>query len=488
MKIRYSIPLNRDVSPELVELELDSTALPGARFIEHEFDRTMRVSTKKVLASSGSMLFISDDLGETWRSIVIEGVVIIYNSFICSNGDILVSGSDKENREMNRISVVRGSEVIVSNIVGRHGWHATFSIDESDDCIIFSEYPDNNSSSKQRDVTTSGHVFRSRDHGFSWDVVFIVEYPDIRHFHTCTYFPDSESWVISSGDSPSQSRFWLSLDGGDGWNEITDPSPHVLTSMVRKQSIHRTVVMHGIEDHYLWATDDLVGKKENYERGFETLAWLPIEGAVQYRVLVRNYSLDKIVLKPIIEAPECEYHFEWSEHILEHEYLYRVQFRVSEDEEWIDSQEYAPLSREYRYHPLLGEGDNITEITRSRLVRSPKSEPLSIEVLCELGMHVRSMIDVGEAYLMISESKYLDLAPNPQVFLVFKDDLYTSHHLFNIPNRNRIKTGATYSRNSISAIDGVFFTLMQKGLLFDENEIVRWKISFSETESMDKAD
>ena len=171
MIIKYSFPQQRETSPELVELELDCTSLLGARFIEHEFDRTKRVSTEKIIASSGSMLFISDDLGETWRSIVIEDVAIIYNSFICSNGDILVSGSDMENREMNRISVVRGSEVITSEIVGRHGWHATFSIDESDDCILFSEYPDNNSSSKQRDVSTSAHVFRSRDHGFSWDSV-----------------------------------------------------------------------------------------------------------------------------------------------------------------------------------------------------------------------------------------------------------------------------------------------------------------------------
>jgi hypothetical protein len=221
----------------------------------------------------------------------------------------------------------------------------------------------------------------------------------------------------------------------------------------------------------------MIGDFEKYDKGHEKLIWPKIEGATEYRALVKNVNLDIFVAKEIIQGNN-EFIFEWKNNDLTHEYIWRIQCRTSEDADWLDAEgglnpNYIPIVKECQYFQSSGDG----EVVRSRLVRCLQQEPVSVEVLCELGMHIRSMIDIGEAFILISEAKYLQLCPTPQVFLVFKDDMSQVHHLLNIPNPNNLKTSATTSLSSISARDGVFFTQMQRRLLSDSCEFVRWKVT-----------
>ena len=475
MNILYQIQLQRSKSPQRIEIELDNTSLSGARFTEHGFNRKNRSSTDRILASSQSLLFESLDLGNSWDVNNLADISMINNTFICSNDDVLVSGTDKKNNKNNRIVLIRDKHVISSNVVGLHGWHGTFSIDQSEEYIMYSEYADNNVHSKHKHCDTTCNVFRSSDHGLTWQSVFQVDFPDIRHFHTCTYIPNNRTWVITSGDTPEQSRFWLSKNNGDTWTEITDQYPDVNSVDKYIQSVHRTVVMHFNDKYYIWATDDPIGDIRDFDKGYENINWLPIQQAVEYRVLIRDYTKKQIILKSIIPSTNCNFKFYWEKYDITNEYRYRIQYRRTNNDKWEDTCEYIPLSRQYLYKRHISTTRKY--VSRSRLIFSPKTEPLKIDVRCELGMHIRSMIDIGEAYLFISEAKYLNIAPTPQVYLVFKNDTKTCHHLFNIPNRNNIITGATYSRSSIVAKNGVFFTQMQRGLLFDDNEIVRWKVT-----------
>jgi hypothetical protein len=89
------------------------------------------------------------------------------------------------------------------------------------------------------------------------------------------------------------------------------------------------------------------------------------------------------------------------------------------------------------------------------------------------------MVDVGSAFVIVTEAKYVDVVPNPQVFIVFKDETSRCHHLFDIDNVEKKSTGATYSKSSIASKDGTFFTLIERGLFADDiSGILRWKIEF----------
>jgi hypothetical protein len=390
MRKEYTIPIERKNGVTNVSITVDSVdGLPtNAYFTEHAYDRRSRESTDCVLAKRGGELSISDDLGDSWSSLHLDDVRNIRNTFCCDDGTIIVSGVDVHDPTSNRIVVLKDGLELASNIVGMHGWHATFSIDEADGCMMFAEYPANKSN---QDVKHPAHVFRSTDGGLSWHVVFRVDYPESRHFHTCTAIHGtSGQWIITSGDTPEQCRFWMTNDDGDTWQEITDPEPAVHgVSERNKQSIHRTVVMHCDEEYLLWATDDPMGLASAYH--------------------------------------------------------------VSSTEMYV----------------------------RSRLVRAKRQTPISVEVMCDIGMHVRSMVDVGSAFVIVTEAKYVDVVPNPQVFIVFKDETGRCHHLFDIDNVEKKSTGATYSKSSIASKDGVFFTLIERGLFADDiSGILRWKIEF----------
>jgi len=480
MKRMFSKVIQTKNGNSRVDIEIGHPAVPGTRFIEHQFNRKTRESDKSILACNGSLLVHSTDGGSSWKSKKIKGVDTIRNAFTTSSGTIIVTGTDDEDLTKNRISVIKEGEVVSSEIVGLHGWHGTFAIDENEDCIMFSEYPNNVAVSPHNSPETCANVLRSRDEGFTWEVVFKVDYPDIRHFHTCTAVPDTKgNWLITSGDDPNQSRFWLTEDNGDSWTEVTDIGIEVNTTPGCELLAHRTVVMHVDDEQFIWATDDPVGDLDEFDSGHEIIDWPSVDGAIGYRVVIRDYTDREIVAKVVIPPNEETYTFDWNEHIINHDYRYRIQYKVKEEDDWEDTGQYTVMSREYRY---IQKSKNAKQVTRSRLVRSERGKAFSLEVLCELGMHIRSMIDVEMGYLMISEAKFLRKCPCPQVFLVLKEDLTTCHHLFNLPNPHKLKTGVTYSRSSISAIDGVFFTQMQKGILSDHSEMAMWKISIIDTE------
>lgn len=480
MKRLYSNVIQTVNGNRWVDVEIGHPSVPGTRFLEHRFNRKTRESGKGILACNGSLLVQSTDGGESWTSKKIDGMDTIRNAFTSSDGAIIIAGTDEEDLTMNRISVINRGEVVSSEIVGLHGWHGTFAIDENEDCIMFSEYPNNVALSPHNSPETCAHVRRSRDGGLTWEVVFTVEYPDIRHFHTCTAVPGTEGgWLITSGDEPGQSRFWLTEDNGDSWAEVTDLEAKVNTTPGCELLAHRTVVMHVDDEQFIWATDDPVGDMDEFDSGHEIIEWPNVEGAVGYRVVIRDYTDMEIVAKVELPSNEESYLFDWNIHTISHDYRYRIQYRIKEEEDWEDTGQYTVMSREYRYFP---KSEKPGPVTRSRLVRSDRGKSFSLEVLSELGMHIRSMIDVGVGYLMISEAKFLKKCPCPQVFLVLKEELDTCHHLFNLPNPHNLKTGVTYSRSSISAIEGVFFTQMQKGILSDHSEMAMWKIAITDVE------
>ena len=362
-----------------------------AIFGEHILDRKNLKATKKVNARFKNIIYNSDDLGENWRSVELDNMSEIKNVFTTISGNIIISGSDSENLNSHRITLLdKNLSELNTLITGKFSWHGSYSIDESDGCIMYGEYPPNKSSDKNK---FPSKIMRSLDGGFTWEAILEMGYPEIRHFHTCNSIPFIENgWLVTSGDTPQQCKFLLSKDKGKTWDEINDirQIPELEDDHF-KNAIHRTVVMQFLDNEFIWATDDIIG---------------PID----------------------------------------------------------------------KYH----EGDGKYDVKSKLIIGKIAEKKMNIEIISGLGMHVRSMIDIGEGWIFITEAKYLDKVGGPQVFIVLKNEIEKPYFLFEIGNSTSRITGGTYSRSSIKSFDGIFFTQMGDGM-FDgkSSRSLRWEIELT---------
>ena len=392
-----------------IKISLSSPGIPnGVRFLEQEFDRVNRESKRSILGAEGEMLFFSDDLGETWEAYFVPEIGAIQNAFTTSSGRIIVGGKDKEDETLHRVVCLEEFEVISSKIVGRNCWHGTFSIDEGNGVIMFAEYPFN---SKKLETHESASVFKSEDGGVSWKEVLREEYPHVRHFHTCTSLGES-AWLVTSGDSPEQCRFWKTFDDGENWMEVTNKNPDIRVKESYRQLVHRTVVMQKSAEGWLWATDDPLGPLSEYHHS---------DG-----LLTRS----KLIFSKL------------------------------------DAKERSSIGRLLERLPIIG-----------KRIKERWNYEVGIQELCDIGMHVRSMVDVGNGFVIITEAKNLEIQSASEVFFVLKSDLSKAHLLFEIPNPLHKPTAATQSRSSISALSGVFFSrIPAKTFDGDHCQLIRWDV------------
>ena len=115
----------------------------------------------------------------------------------------------------------------------------------------------------------------------------------------------------------------------------------------------------------------------------------------------------------------------------------------------------------------------------SRFCRSRRGDVLSVEDLGAIGLPVRSLVDVGDGFVVLTEAKF-GQGMQPEVHFALKTSPGQIWRLFKIQNHSGRKTGFTHSRSSRKAKNGFFFT--DKGSL-DAFEgppcIIRWRLRLS---------
>ncbi|MBV8888912.1 MAG: methyltransferase domain-containing protein [Alphaproteobacteria bacterium] len=116
----------------------------------------------------------------------------------------------------------------------------------------------------------------------------------------------------------------------------------------------------------------------------------------------------------------------------------------------------------------------------ARLYRSRRTgDRIEPEELGWIGLPVRSLIDVGPAWLVLTEAKARWFSLRPRVCIVFKDAPQVIHHLFDADNFANRPTGFTYSTASRRAKNGVFFTNRNSADLFPRGAgVLKWEIAF----------
>jgi len=317
----------------------------------------VNLKNELILRKTNNSFIICDNLNlNSFREFKYKHKII--NCFTLLNGNYLISTQTKENHHI-LVLIDKNLNIIKEQEIGLTSWHSQNSIAQNKDGIImFGEY-------NVKKEPTKVSIYRSKDMGLNWEEVFFLNFPDeIRHWHTLQVDKNNHNhWLATSGDTPTQSRWFISKDNGNSWKEITDKNYKNIYIPAKSLSAHRTTCVCDEEDKYYWATDDLMGSVLDY-------------------------------------------------------------FIIENGERKASSQFYT----------------------------SPKTEPIQIQKLTNLGIHIRSIIDTNNGYLLFSEGKYVSY--NTQVFYIDKINKTKAYFLLNIPfNEGH---GGTYSINSKFLNDNFF--------------------------------
>lgn len=119
----------------------------------------------------------------------------------------------------------------------------------------------------------------------------------------------------------------------------------------------------------------------------------------------------------------------------------------------------------------------------ARVVRSPCAPQLRPEIAGRTPWEIRSLVDLGEAYMFFTQGcARPDAAHNegPGVFLLPKAAGAELVHLFDVDVHCAIRTAFTYSSASRAAKGGVFFTFRSNTDAFPfGHKILRWEVSWA---------
>ncbi len=422
----YGIPLKsfhnpkygRLKEPFLMTLKLSIPQLPegskAVEFAEHVYDRKSCATTPNVILTGRSIIVESKDNGATWKLIRIPEVEDrrLYNCFTTDDGNHIVQGLPEQNinaKKTNHDSAVLflfdkdWRLISVDDESTTTYWHGRASIDQSGATIMFAEYHNNSYKytsaykeeyEKWKNLVKPSRVFRSRDGGRTWNVVFELPPEAIRHFHTLQADPFlPKTWWLSSGDTAIESRVWRSSDDGDSWVDVTLADGTQLDNGAYAQSGFRYTDLLINQDSLIWGTDDIMGSSNNID----------------------------------FEMPQVKR-------------------------------------------------------TGSRIYRAKKSNPLQLEELGYIGHPVRSIVDVGPAYLFLTEANIGYYRLTPQVVALFKDSMDKPLEVARIDHFNNGKTGFTYSRASKAAYNGRFFSFRNRYDVFNDiyPRVLQWDVRFSD--------
>ena len=327
----YSIPLrsslNKSLGRTAAPFHLDVTLsmprnLPaeawGMYFGEHALDENGETSSVVNLIGRSGIVRSSDN-GENWLYSRIKGVEkrLLHNCRTLRNGCLLAQALPErenskfmtaENSNPKRASVFLidpMGEVLSVCDAPTAVWHGSSSIDESPaGTIMFAEYHNNQAKYLEataydpalwRPLMEINRVFRSKDGGRSWQVVFEGHPEEIRHFHTLRVDPENPvRWWLSSGDRAEECKVWVSDNDGDTWMEMSNSEPAIsVTKMYkgREQACFRYTDILFVEDYMIWGTDDLMG---------DALEYLPTFG-IGEKSGSRLYKVDKSKSPLILE-------------------------------------------------------------------------------------------------------------------------------------------------------------------------------------------
>jgi len=262
----YSADLPEGFGARRITMRLSAISLqprPTLSFSDHVTDEFGR-PTDTLLGVLHGGIAISHDLGRRWNLVKVKGREAHHfvHARSIGNSEYLVqstpSREDADNKPVVDLLVVNEKgEVLAEH--PRHGfrWHGCRAVDDARGTLMYAEYPRNKMVEGKR--PSPARVFRSRDRGRSWQVVFERPGTEIRHFHflQARRMVPGE-WWLTSGDYPHESHIWISRDDGDNWTDLTSalPPSFELNGTKHDHDVFRLTDLVFSDDEVIWATDD----------------------------------------------------------------------------------------------------------------------------------------------------------------------------------------------------------------------------------------
>jgi hypothetical protein len=257
----YSVALPEGFGPAQALVRISVPKMPGRAhfsFAEHVIDSTGE-PTQTVVATAPGGFAVSRDLGEHWQFTSVrsyENYAFLHACYL-GNSEYLAQVKPAHLRS-NRATPVdvlvvdeRG-DVLAETLAQGPRWHSCRAVHMAGGTLMYAEYPRN-----RDNIVSSSRVWRSRDRGRSWEMVFEQSAEQIRHFHFLQPRPGSPGeWWLTSGDAPQQSKIWVSCDDGDSWQDITADVALTIDGTTYPPSIFRLTDLVWNGPELIWGTDD----------------------------------------------------------------------------------------------------------------------------------------------------------------------------------------------------------------------------------------
>jgi hypothetical protein len=237
-------------------------------FSEHVLDEHGE-PTDTVLATMTGGFAISTDLGRSWKKVRVRHRRFAHYQFVhvktLGNAELLAQAAAKPwrpglPREVDNLVLNLDGEVLAANHMEGSHWHGCRAVDVAGQTLMYAEYPYEDSIAGNR---LSSRVLRSRDRGRTWETVFEQGPDQVRHFHFLQArrgIPGE--WWLTSGDSPLESRIWVTKDDGDTWDDITSPFAGQvgIDGLKYPRTIFRLTDLIWEAEALLWGTDDYLAR------------------------------------------------------------------------------------------------------------------------------------------------------------------------------------------------------------------------------------
>ncbi|MBV9570495.1 MAG: hypothetical protein JO056_04555 [Alphaproteobacteria bacterium] len=269
----YTVQLPAGYPATAIRIRLTTPRLPPRPllgFSDHVLDECGR-PTDTVLAVTTGGFAVSHDLGHTWKIVRLRDRQLQQHQILhvkaIGNGELLAQAAAERWRPglpheiENLVLDLQGHVLATTRVTGSH-WHGCRSVDRSGRTLMYAEYPFEDPAGTHADRAPS-RAMRSRDRGRTWETVFLQQGTEIRHFHFLQARPGIPGeWWLTSGDSPMESRIWVSKDDGDHWEDLTSRfgDPVMIDGLNYPRTLFRLTDLVWEGDQVMWGTDDYLAR------------------------------------------------------------------------------------------------------------------------------------------------------------------------------------------------------------------------------------
>lgn len=415
----YSTAVDPALGFKRVQVELSVPSLPSvaasAAFACHAFDSRSQTQSDLVVAGMAGGLVVSDDMGANWN---------------------FVAAPEAGKQRLLNVHCLPDATSIIQPVKYAYELGAGEPYDLQAPLYVF----DRNFKIKETADIRTANWHGSRSVGDAHGTILFAEYPE----NSAPYRKDFEARYEELKGRCRDSRVFRSTDGGKSWQVVFEKSWRDIRHF-------HTVAADPYQKGIWWLSSGDTPKESRVWRSSDDgLTWTDVTDPTP-----------SANLHPAFASSRQAVH-RYTDLIIDPDRM------IWGSDDWLGGVSVFN-------DPAAAFGQR----AGSRIFVSSKTQPLSVREIAYVGNPVRSIIDVGPAYVLLTEAKRVNLLPRAQVVLMSKQEPFRSVELFTIDNFSVDPTSFSTSKSSRVAKNGRFFSLRASRDVFaDGPRLLQWDIAF----------